>query len=136
MESETEGKEFRWFQVAIDVTWGFNMDVKPPSEIRPIRIWERCLVTPDIGTYLCEGTPSTYFDVLDYSAEFDGEVDDDVRDAWDNWLMDAEASPYYMGYRQVWNSDGTPTERLGRWAAQPEDTEANAREYAQGNHLV
>jgi hypothetical protein len=129
-ENETE---YRWFQIARDLTWAFTL---PDTDMpKPARIFERCLVTPDVGTHLCEFAVSSFLHVLDYYAEFDEDVSDEVREYWDDFLIGCADEPgFYMHYDDVFGRDGNP--KFLRWQAQPDDTEEYALEYARGSHLV
>jgi hypothetical protein len=123
---------YRWYQVARDATHEFEFDSTDGP--KPVRVWERSIVSPDIRTFLCEFTPSSYVDVLDYTAEFDEEVSDEVREEWDMLLN--HTSPvegYYVHYRDVFDEQRRPK---WRHVEQGEDTEEAAREYAQGNHII
>jgi hypothetical protein len=123
---------YRWYQVSRDVTheWTFTDD----ERLKPSRVWERSLVSPDIRTFCCEVTPSAWMDVLEYTAEFEDDVAEDVREYWEEQLnYTGPVEGYYVHYRDVFDGQGRPK---WRHVEQGEDTEEAAREYAQGNHLI
>ena len=133
MSACEQEQTYRWFQVSRDVTheWEFRDD----DRTKPSRVWERALVTPDVKTYCCEATPSAYVDVLEYTVEFEGDVSDEVRESWET-LLNYDCGPvegYYVHYHDVFDASGRPK---WRHVEQGEDTEEDAREYAQGNHLI
>jgi hypothetical protein len=111
--------------------WFESIEDEP---VKPTRVWERSLVTPDVRTFVCQATPSAWVDVLDYYAEFDGDVSEEVREYWEeqfNYTGPVEG--YYVHYYDVFDASGRPK---WRYVEQGEDNEEDAREYAQGNHLV
>ena len=132
METETEPQKYRYYQIARDITWAFTWGDDAPHPA-PDRVFERCLVTPDAGTHLCEAAVSSYVLVLDHYAEWDEDVSDEVREHYDELLMGVnDEAGFYMKYDDVFERDGKP--KFMRYFDQGEDTEADAFEYAQGNH--
>jgi hypothetical protein len=94
---ETEPTTVRYFQarrVVHDTQRGgvFNMEFFPqnrPAGPLPVRISERVLFTPDVGVHLCEATRSTFVQVLGYDAEFDAGVSEELREWWNEQLLEA-----------------------------------------------
>lgn len=130
-------------------------DGGPPA----LGVTERVVFTPDEAVHLCEATPSTWMDVLDYSIEFGPGVtfDDMPAEVASYWqdveieLMDDERGYYVhrssvvarwdqsdegVEFTDVYTSCGVPV--LQGEYADDEDGDAldQAREDAQGNHYV
>lgn len=129
----------------------FNLDAFPkdrPEGPLPARITERVLFTPDVGVHLCEARASVFVQVLGYDAEFDTDVSDELREWWDEQLLDAltQDDDYYVYFSDLvraYDKDG-PVE-FTRWfrdlAPQGEyesgdDGEREALDDAFANHLV
>lgn len=101
----------RYFQarrVVHDTAKGgvFNLDAFPkdrPAGPIPARISERVLLTPDEAHYLCSASKSLYVEVLEYNAEFDEDVSDEVRDWWDDQLHETLTGndDYYVYFSDV-----------------------------------
>lgn len=133
MNACEQEQTFRWFQVTREVTHEMWFESTEDEPVKPARVWERSLVTPDIRTFVCQATPSAWVDVLDYYAEFDVDVSEEVRESWDTLLNENPHGGYYVHYHDVFDASGRPK---WRHVEQGEDNEEDAREYAQGNHLV
>lgn len=129
----------------------FNLDAFPkgrPEGPTPVRITERVLFTPDVGVHLCEARRSTYVQVLGYDAEFDADVSEQLREWWDEQLLEALTGDddYYVYHSDlVRNYDvNGPVDFTGffdRIAPQGEyectdEGERAALDHAFANHLV
>jgi hypothetical protein len=122
---------FRWYQIGYDVT---EHIAPQPGRAMPVRVWQRCLVTPDIATYLCAAEQSTYFYTLDYVFQFDDSASEDDREWWNVESSSWHHDGFYVRRSHVFDASDRPYGEA--WAEQGEDTEDDAREWAQGNHLI
>jgi len=131
------GKKF--YQALIDVT-DFFKDADFTPGIRPKKVWERVLFTPDVNTYLCESRPSLWFEVLDYSAEFPAKIADakpEVIEAWDAALVDCDKESYYRHRSDVINSAGKILLKKFSFQGEYENDDCEeAVDDAFANHLV
>jgi len=122
---------YRWFQVGREIT----RHISPaPGRVMPKRVWERCLVTPDVGTHLCEAAVSTYFDVLDYAFEFDDDVSEHDREWWYDESLSWDCDGFYMHRSDAFTKEDKP--KFEVWHPQHDDTTEGAREWATCNHFI
>lgn len=138
METIETVEKLKFYQGRFDMT-PFFKDVDVTPGIRPVKIWERVLFTPDINAYLCESQPSIFFEVLDYCAEFSEEVyenNPEVVEAWDEALIESDKQGYYMHRWDIMDRSGNilfDHSFQGEWAKDEQD---EAVDWAFGNHLI
>ena len=130
-------EKLKFYQGLFDVT-AFFKDADVTPGIRPVKIWERVLFTPDVNTYLCEAQPSLCFQVLDYSAEFSPEVHEnnpEIVEAWNDALMENDRCVFYMHRSDIISSGNITIKHSfqGEWAEEEQD---EAVDWAFGNHLI
>lgn len=134
-----------FYQYLADITWAVDFSSVKTDYPRPIKVHERRLIS-DERTYCCEITPSTYFEVLDYSVDFDESTLDrddleDIREFWLSQTDDWERDDGYVEYSSIFSYDGIC--QLTYFGVQGEEVDDEdgkawdkARERAQGNTLV
>lgn len=134
-----------FYQYLEDIAWAVDFSSVKTDYPRPTKVYERRLIS-DERTYCCEITPSTYFEVLDYSVDFDEatlERDDleEIREFWLSQTDDWEKDGGYVQYSRVFSYDGIC--QLTYFGVQGEEVDDEdgkawdkAREGAQGNWLV
>lgn len=145
---EDEPVTFRFFQILLDVTADYQLQVFNAGAPLPTRILRRALITPDEGHHLCSAQKMAWLDFLDLGAEFGDEVEDSHREAWEEELVDQGQEP---GDYQDWDDlvasyqkEGGPegitfTEKIVASAFQgsyPDSEKQEAIEHAFANHLV
>jgi len=134
-----------FYQCLADITPFVDFSSVETDYPRPIRIYERRLIS-DERTYICSATPDTYFEVMDYSPDFDEatlerEDLDEIREFWLSQTDDWEKDDGYVAYRDVFSYDGIC--QLTYFGVQGEEVDDEdgkawdkAREGAQGTSLV
>lgn len=145
-----------FYQYLEDITWAVDFSSVKTDYPRPTKIYERRLIS-DERTYCCEITPSTYFEVLDYSVDMgDPDLDentpasvvestlayyDEAREFWLSQTDEWEKDNGYVKYSSVFSYDGIC--QLTYFGVQGEEVDDEdgkawdkAREWAQGNSLV
>jgi len=142
----TPAATLRYYQIRRDVTHWFNLaafDLADP----PDRITCRYLVCPDRGWRYCSAELLIDLVPLDYSAEWDQEIDEKTREAWDTALVDVEREEEAHRYRSVvvdlpdtgevytFNSSVIASAFQGEYSEE-EEVDGDPLDQAAGNWLV
>jgi hypothetical protein len=138
--------ELRYYQGRIDITPFCDLSAEESHAFPPNRVSERVVFTPDEAVHYCSAEKMIDIEVLDFACEWDTEPDAATMEWWDD-IFNNNDSDYTEGpfpwHRivETYDKDGDVTFRSGSPVTsityQGEfESRDDAREYAQGNHLV